>query len=238
MGDNDMKYLIINADDFGASPGINRGILEAHCQGILTSTSLMVDMPAAAEAAQLRREVPKVSIGLHVCLTKEDANLVLDPADAERVRAELQRQYARCLDLLGQPPTHIDAHHNIHRNRQLLPHFLELARMHPLPLRENSPVRYFSSFYGQWDGETHLEQVSVQSLLHMLRMEIRDGYTELSCHPGYIEPDLVSCYRQEREAELHTLCDPAVRTALAELQITPISYHDFAVLQARPEGQE
>ena len=41
-----MKYLIVNGDDFGASRGINRGILEAHQDGILTSTSLFVDRPS------------------------------------------------------------------------------------------------------------------------------------------------------------------------------------------------
>jgi predicted glycoside hydrolase/deacetylase ChbG (UPF0249 family) len=46
-----MKYCIVNGDDFGASRGINRGIVEAHCHGVLTSTSLMVNMPATEEAA-------------------------------------------------------------------------------------------------------------------------------------------------------------------------------------------
>ena len=46
-----MKYLIVNADDFGASRGINRGILEAHQRGILSSTSLMVNRAASEEAA-------------------------------------------------------------------------------------------------------------------------------------------------------------------------------------------
>ena len=42
-----MRYLIVNGDDFGLSPGVSRGIIEAHRHGILTSTSLMVDRPAA-----------------------------------------------------------------------------------------------------------------------------------------------------------------------------------------------
>jgi len=46
-----MKYLIVNGDDFGASHGINRGIIEAHQQGILTSTSLLVSTPWSEEAA-------------------------------------------------------------------------------------------------------------------------------------------------------------------------------------------
>src|SRR5437667_12321175 len=61
-----MKYLIVNGDDFGASPGINRGIIEAHCHGILTSASLMVNMPGAEEAVALSSYLPRLSVGLHV----------------------------------------------------------------------------------------------------------------------------------------------------------------------------
>ena len=50
-----MKWLIVTGDDFGASCGINRGILEAHRAGILTSASLLVNRPASAEAAALAR---------------------------------------------------------------------------------------------------------------------------------------------------------------------------------------
>jgi len=49
------RYLIVNGDDFGASRGINRGIVQAHSRGILTSTSLLVDSPWSAEAAELAR---------------------------------------------------------------------------------------------------------------------------------------------------------------------------------------
>jgi len=63
-----MRALIVNADDFGASPGITRGILEAHTHGILTSTSMMVDTPWSAEAAALSGAAPELSVGLHVVL--------------------------------------------------------------------------------------------------------------------------------------------------------------------------
>lgn len=46
-----MRYLIINGDDFGASRGINRSIVELHQLGLLSSTSVMIDMPAAMQAA-------------------------------------------------------------------------------------------------------------------------------------------------------------------------------------------
>ena len=60
------RYLIVNADDFGQSHGVNRGIIEAHERGIVTSASLMVRWPAATEAAAYSRQHPHLSLGLHV----------------------------------------------------------------------------------------------------------------------------------------------------------------------------
>ena len=62
------RYLIVNADDFGQSHGVNRGIMQAHRRGIVTSASLMVRWLAASEAAAYAREHPSLSLGLHVDL--------------------------------------------------------------------------------------------------------------------------------------------------------------------------
>ena len=209
-----MKYLIVNGDDFGASRGINRGILEAQQRGILTSASLLVDAARSEEAARLGRAAPELSVGLHVDLANRHGDC----------RAELSRQLVRFAELMGRGPTHLDSHHNGHRAAQALPYFLDLARQHGLPLREHSPVRYFSKFYGQRGGERHLEQISVESLACMLEMTIEDGITELSCHPGYASPDFVSPYSGEREIELKTLCDPIIREALHGCGIQLIDY--------------
>src|SRR5206468_3886617 len=53
-----MKYLVVNADDFGACAGVNRGIVEANRHGIVTSASLMVEMPGSEEAAAMTQECP------------------------------------------------------------------------------------------------------------------------------------------------------------------------------------
>src|SRR5262245_61631817 len=225
-----MKYLIVNGDDFGAGRGINRGVLEAHRRGILTSTSLMVDMPASREAAAQSRDCPGLSVGLHVSFTNEQEQPVVDLDDPGRCRAELDRQFARFCELVGGPPTHLDSHHHVHRDPRVLPLFLDLAQRHGLPLRGHSSARYFPSFYGQWDGETHLEWIGVENLLRMLEAEVRDGVTELSCHPGYVEPDFATLYAAEREAELRTLCDPAVRRFLAERQIHLAGFRDLGKL--------
>jgi predicted glycoside hydrolase/deacetylase ChbG (UPF0249 family) len=60
--------LIVNADDFGFTPGVNRAIVEAHVRGVVTSSTLMANGPAFSEAQQLASQVPKLSIGCHVVL--------------------------------------------------------------------------------------------------------------------------------------------------------------------------
>lgn len=65
-----MKRLIVNADDFGLTSGVNRAVIEGHERGIITSATLMANVPAFAEAAQLARERPGLGIGLHFNITE------------------------------------------------------------------------------------------------------------------------------------------------------------------------
>lgn len=71
-----MRRLIVNADDFGFTAGVNRAIVEAHTHGVVTSSTLMANGPAFAEAAELAKSVPRLSIGCHVVLI--DGEPVLD----------------------------------------------------------------------------------------------------------------------------------------------------------------
>jgi chitin disaccharide deacetylase len=216
-----MKYLIVNGDDFGASPGINRGIQEAHERGILTSTSLIVNGSSADQAARVAKAFPDLSIGLHAVV---DDELKGSPNRSLEIGPSLRRQLRRFEELIGRPPTHLDSHHNAHRDARALPHFLDAAREYHLPLREHSGIRYISKFYGQWGGQTHLEHVGVDSLKRILVSEVGDGLNELGCHPGYVEASHPTSYRVEREAELRTLCDPRIRRALSARRITLIGY--------------
>jgi predicted glycoside hydrolase/deacetylase ChbG (UPF0249 family) len=97
-----------------------------------------------------------------------------------------------------------------------------------LPVREHSQVHYFKKFYGQWDGDTHLEWISPENLCRLIDAELQDGVTELGCHPGYVDDTFRSVYLNEREAELRTLCDPKVREFLEQREITRISFRMFA----------
>ena len=96
------RYLIVNADDFGLSPGVNAGVIAAHEGGIVTSASLMVRWPAALEAAAYAREHPRLSLGLHVDLGEwayRDGEWtplyqVIPTHDAAAVADEVARQLA------------------------------------------------------------------------------------------------------------------------------------------------
>jgi predicted glycoside hydrolase/deacetylase ChbG (UPF0249 family) len=216
-----MKWLIVTGDDFGMSRGINRGVVQAHRDGILTSTSLLVNRPASEEAVALGRECPTLSLGLH---------LELDANDPERVPAELERQLARFQELVDSGPTHVDSHHDVHHDPRVLPHLLAWARRAGVPVRGHSETRHLQKFYGQWGGETHLEQIGVDGLLRLLDAEIREGVTELTCHPGYVEPGLSSSYAAEREVELRTLCDRRVREAILGREIRLIGFRDLPTI--------
>ncbi|MGA9508997.1 MAG: ChbG/HpnK family deacetylase [Candidatus Sulfotelmatobacter sp.] len=71
-----MRRLIVNADDFGFTAGINRAIVEAHTRGIVTSTTLMASGPAFDDAVRLAKETPRLDVGCHLVLI--DGEPVLD----------------------------------------------------------------------------------------------------------------------------------------------------------------
>ncbi len=224
MDPRGVRYLIVNGDDFGASAGINRGIVRAHRFGILSSASLLVEGAASAEAAAMAADLPGLSIGLHVRLIRDDGTPLCDFSDGASCRRALAAQLVLFEALVGRPPTHLDSHHDIHRDRRLLPHFRELAAERGLPLRGYGAVRHLPGFYGRWGGQSHLEQIGVDHLLRIFRDQARAGINELGCHPGYPEADFRSSYTAERRHEVATLCDPRVRGALDAEGIQLIAY--------------
>ena len=84
-----MRRLIVNADDFGFTSGVNQAIVEAHTRGIVTSSTLMANGPVFSEAAQLAKTLPRLSVGCHVVLI--DGEPVLS---AERLRTLTTRNSA------------------------------------------------------------------------------------------------------------------------------------------------
>lgn len=221
------KNLIVNADDFGQSHGINRGIITAYGHGIVTSASLMVRWPAAADAAAYARKQPGLSVGLHIDLGEQIFRAgewvplysVVPLQNETAVRDEISRQLGEFDRLVGHAPSHLDSHQHVHLREPVRIVLMDIAQRLGVPLRHYSPeIAYRGNFYGQAaDGTPLRDVISVDGLIHILET-LPAGCTELGCHPA-AECDLNAIYRQERLEELKVLCDPRVRAAVMALGI-------------------
>lgn len=230
------RILIVNADDFGRSPGVNAGVVKAHERGVLTSASLMVRWPAADAAAAYGRENSGMSLGLHADLGEwvvRDGEWVptyevVSTEDPEAVEQELRRQLSLFRDLVGRDPTHLDAHQHVHRSNPVAEPFRALALELGVPLRDNTPgVSYNGEFYGHSpNGDAIPGAISVEALNEIV-VALPPGITELGCHPGE-GTDAESVYGHEREAELTVLCDPSVRATIEREGILLRSFAEIA----------
>jgi predicted glycoside hydrolase/deacetylase ChbG (UPF0249 family) len=120
------KLLVVNADDFGFTPDVNEGIVDAHRRGILTATTLMANGAAFDDAVRLAREAPALDIGAHLVLVGGRSTLTGKPLPATvpqllqaiarrqiRVHEELRAQTRRIVEA-GLRPTHLDTHKHTH----------------------------------------------------------------------------------------------------------------------------
>lgn len=251
-----MKYVIINADDFGLSPSVNKGIIEAFQAGGITSTTLMVNMPGFEEAVNLSRLHPELGVGLHFNLTygspvsspsdvpslvKQDGSFYDIKTACRReerdIEIELNAQWHRFL-ATGLRPTHLDSHHHLH---QIFP---AVSRaMNHLAVKENIPMRrsqtsqeVISPSPLKTDHlilDTYDKQDGLHQLLHYLH-QLPEGTTEVMCHPGYIDDTLrsISEWTEPREAEMAVYRDPMVKTTYQDLGIQPIHFGMLSSLNA------
>jgi len=215
-----VKLLVVNADDLGYDPEIDRGILEAHARGIVTSATAMVETPFAPAA--LRVAPRSLGIGLHA---------VLDPS-LGRAAAEsaLRSQLARFEALRGEAPTHLDSHRHAHAHPHILGAFAAVAAERDLPVRAIDPamrtalrasgIATADEFLGDaarrpaWTGEALVAALA----------GVREGVTELMAHPGHAPSHTRTSFGVEREAELDALCHPLARETVARLGIRLCTY--------------
>lgn len=160
------KYVILNSDDFGISDGVNRGVIEAHLNGLVSSTCTMTNMPAAGDGIQqAQAKVPNLGLGLHLTLSfgkpvsspKAVPSLVdsdgqfpqsydglmgkLTIFNPDELQAEVQAQFDRFVELAGQLPTHIDSHHRAaYIHPASFERMCKLCAEHDLPMRR--PVAF------------------------------------------------------------------------------------------------
>lgn len=152
--------LIVNADDYGRTPEVSRGIRAAHLHGIVTSTTCMMNIPATADDIALAlQETPKLGMGVHLVLTMGRPVLApetvpslvdengyffknrpllerLPDLNIEEVKQEWRAQIECFIQAAGRKPTHLDSHHHSsYYTPELFRAMLEFAREYDCAIR-------------------------------------------------------------------------------------------------------
>ena len=209
--------LIVNADDFGYTPGVTRGIVRAHREGIVTATTLMANAPDTEGAARAARTDRSLDVGLHLVFSygaaltaPEKIRSLVDASGAfpritdlmrsgqpkaEEALIEARAQYQRVRTLLGREPTHLDTHHWVHDLPALEDALLALAKETGAAARTHDGrqrARFRDAGVRTPDRFVreyqHTGKISLEHLVTLLEVLAEDaGTIELMCHPG--EPD-------------------------------------------------
>jgi predicted glycoside hydrolase/deacetylase ChbG (UPF0249 family) len=224
----DARRLIVNADDFGLTEGVSRGILRAHHLGLVTSTTVLASLPRQAELDAEASASRDLGLGLHLNLTwgrpvspaetvpslvdaegrfGRDLAILGERARPDDLRREGEAQIEAFTRRFGRAPTHLDSHHHVHR----LPRVMEAV----VGVRRHS-IATTDHFVGEAEGEPYW---TAERLLNQLAI-LPVGLTELMCHPGLFDEDLAySRYGPQREVELAALCDAEARATVERLGI-------------------
>lgn len=244
-------HVIFNADDFGLTPGVNLGTVDACQLGVVRSTTLMVGMAAEKHAVNLVASTPLLKVGVHLrftagapltnasCLVGDSGLFEVkegfwqrrdfsEQQIADEVTAQVEHFLATGLSL-----SHIDSHHHAHTHPQILPVVQEIARSYQVPLRATgyhgktqSDCRYTfeESFYGGG--------ICLDKLLQIInRHNGCCDVLEIMVHPAYVDQDLidVSSYNILRAKELDILTDKKLSEALDELDVI---ISDYSILSS------
>ena len=241
--------LIVNADDYGMSRGVNLGIIEAHKNGIVTSTTLMVTMPEVEHGLLLARDCPDLGIGLHLNCTlgkplTDCKSLIKENGDfykprenpdqelfsEEEIYNEFSAQYDLFVKQVGRKPTHLDSHlyaHQVYPKAKAAA--LRLANEKGVAVREfQTEGHYPAVFYGDFkykDGET-LDQL-MEKLVGDNTPIFNSEIVELMCHPAYIDNTLftMSTYTIGRIKELDILTSDEVKSFVKRNNIELINFY-------------
>jgi len=247
-----MRWLIINADDFGLSEGTNRGIEEAYRAGSLSSATLMVNMPGFLDAVNRANTLPGLGVGLHFNLTygkpisdpqqvpslvKPDGTFngihTMSSWNECEIELELAAQWERFVTA-GLKPTHLDSHHHLHLHDQAVHRVMStFALRHQVPMRRSQlsafsskPVPLTTDFILL---DTYDKQDSLERLIQAIA-NLPEGSTEIMCHPGYVDDTTrkISSYTQGRELELNVFRSRNIHHALATNGVRLIHFGQLA----------
>lgn len=238
-----IKKLIINADDYGLSQGVCLGILKAHRDGILTSTTCMMNMENIEEYLTWAKGYPDLGLGVHLNITvgkpltkvsfidefgnfkSRDTYKNREPiVNQKELYQEWKAQIEKFIQIVGHKPTHLDSHHHVHLLKSNIDVVLKLAHEYNLPIRQDTylqqdfePVYFEELFYNQ-DATFEM----IDTIIHK-DVEI----FELMCHPAMIDWKLyqISSYNLKRAHELEILCSQKIKEMTKDIQL--INYHDI-----------
>ncbi|MFC6122223.1 chitin disaccharide deacetylase [Phytobacter sp. SCO41] len=250
------RLLIVNADDFGLSRGQNYGIVDACRNGVVTSTTALVNGAAIEHAVALCEQVPELAVGLHFTLTlgKPVGNTpsltregklgkwIWDLAaqgslPLQEIADELACQYARFIALFGKQPSHIDSHHHVHMIGAIFPLVAAFARQKGIPLRvdrdearrqgiDANGVCSTSGFSSAFYGD----EITVSLFTAILdAAALRgDSSLEIMSHPAFVDNQLMaSQYCYPRLKELEVLTQPSLKRVIAERAFRPGTFRDL-----------
>jgi hypothetical protein len=222
-----MRRVILNADDFGYDPAVSRGIARSMREGVVSSTTMIVNSPHSEAAA---RDAHGLAIGLHLNLVRFEAvstgatfvEAQVQTLSADFVERETLAQLARLQTLLGRPATHLDVHKHAHLQSAVLEGLCRAAKAHGLAVRSISPsMRLAIRGFGVATNDVFLGDAGAtafwtpEAFEQQLALVPSEGVVELMCHPGYTPSDIPSGYAAQREVELATFTSPLARQALA-----------------------
>ncbi len=244
------KLLIVNADDFGFTPDVNAGILEAHLSGIVTSTTLMACGEAFEDAVCLARQQPSLDVGCHLVLVG-GVSLLADrrrypTTTPELLRAvvlrhisvydELVAQVSRILEA-GIRPTHLDTHKHVHLIPSIARAVARISSEFDIPwvrrpLEFPLAGAYTAGIFrhggcrmtDRFAGFRQTGCLDTAVLVDLIR-SLPHGTTELMCHPGYFRAALQRArtrLKESRQRELEALTSLEAKDAIqaAGVQLT------------------
>jgi len=238
------RRLIVNADDFGLTPGVCAGILSAARHGIVTSTTVLVTAGPSGEWWS-RLLDSDLGAGLHVnftlgrpltrgrSLVDASGAFVRDPRRAaarariKDVEAEVAAQIERFTELLKRPPTHLDTHHHVGLLSPMQEVVLGAARRLGVFVRSQNAeararartvgLRTPDHFFGEAGPDAYW---SLARTLRHLRA-LPPGLSEFMTHPGQYDSALsYGRYGRQRETEMVGLGTAPARAAAQALGIT------------------
>jgi predicted glycoside hydrolase/deacetylase ChbG (UPF0249 family) len=241
------RQLIVNADDFGLTRGVSRGILRAHREGLVTSSTALASLPPEPELDAEAAACPRLGLGLHLNLTwgrpvsspqtvpslvdaegrfGRDRAALQERARPDDVRRESEAQIDAFARRFDRAPTHLDSHHHVHRLPGVMDAIVDVVLAARLPLRSqdagfrDSLRRHGIATTDHFVGDAQAEPYwTTERLLDQLAT-LPLGLTELMCHPGLFDDDLAySRYGRQREVERAALCDPEARATVERLDI-------------------